>query len=546
MMKKNCMNEIAKKTMKAAAAILGVVMMMGETVSVSAETFSLRGNPNLTATDSGNMDLELVGGPMQVLTMNQYPRDARVIVDGIYVFCPYNSRSMAMNNQYGNVSGKIVLDPLNYESNELWVVRNVGYGYVTIAPLYAPDHYLSGGFLDEQLGLQKLSSSSVRVQWMPKQNSDGSYTFINKSSGLALDDAHGSTATGNKIVSYTAGSFAGAQHWWLGCVSELTRQLSPTGRTSIPEGIYSICMKNNTQRAINVQYASRISDQAALCIDPYNGEKNEQFKIVHRGNNLYSIHPLHDTSLCLNNKLANPVHGYQITLHTYEDGDACSLWEVYKNADGTYSFRNYKTKLMMDISGGHETVGTPAIAYPYNDTNAQKYVVTRISAVGSDIVARMGEMMSGSYGDNVYKLGTVYRGAYSSEQCKGFAKKVTMVLFGYNIGSTCDKPNNYKISYNKNNTIEVGSISGYGSNNSSTVKNLLMQARPGDFIQVRRRSTGGSHSMIVYSVNETSVTVYECNTDNKNGIMKNTYTWAQFASRNSGTSLYTAKNYYLH
>ncbi len=168
-----------------------------------------------------------------------------------------------------------------------------------------------------------------------------------------------------------------------------------------------------------------------------------------------------------------------------------------------------------------------------------------LSDAEQQIYDRLQNMANGSYGNGVYRTGTRYTGEYANEQCKGFAKKVHMILFGYNIGSTKSKPNNYQISISSSNTSLVGSISDLSSASNTTVSNLFSKARAGDFIQVRR-SHGGSHSMIFLSSDANGVTVFECNVDGKNGIQIATYSWSKFLSSNAAVSVYTAKDYRLH
>lgn len=161
------------------------------------------------------------------------------------------------------------------------------------------------------------------------------------------------------------------------------------------------------------------------------------------------------------------------------------------------------------------------------------------------IYNRLQQMIGGTYASGTYQVNTTYRGPYYSEQCKGFAKSVFQTLFGYNIGSTRAKPNNYLLSINTSKTKLVGSLTSLSSQSDTALKNLLTQAHPGDFLQVRR-SHGGSHSMIVLSTSSTGVTVYECNVDGANGIRTATYTWAFFRSTNAAVGLYTAIDYRLH
>ena len=149
------------------------------------------------------------------------------------------------------------------------------------------------------------------------------------------------------------------------------------------------------------------------------------------------------------------------------------------------------------------------------------------------------KMMNGTLYNGAYKLNTKYKGEYASEQCKGFAKSVHKKLFGYNIGSTKGKPNNYLISYSSSKTKLVGSIK---SMNVSSAKNLFLKAKAGDFVQMRR-THGGSHSAIVYSTSSDGITFYEANIDGKNGIVKKTYTWDKLCKSNASMALYSAKKY---
>lgn len=154
--------------------------------------------------------------------------------------------------------------------------------------------------------------------------------------------------------------------------------------------------------------------------------------------------------------------------------------------------------------------------------------------------SKLTNMKNGSTYNGTYRENIRYTGPYASEQCKGFAKSVFEKLFGYNIGSTGDKGHglNYKINISTSRTAVVGSVSCLTESNA---KSLFAKARPGDFVQMRRKHTG-SHSAIVYSVSSSGVTFYESNLDGANGIVVRTYTWRALANDNASMSVYTAKN----
>lgn len=191
------------------------------------------------------------------------------------------------------------------------------------------------------------------------------------------------------------------------------------------------------------------------------------------------------------------------------------------------------TQIIYPISKGYKLAWVKSSELEYKSTETKKTVTS------NQYTKAMDKMMSGSAYNGLYKLNTRYRGPYAKEQCKGFAKSVHEKLFGYNIGSTKSKPYNYLIKYSGTNTSYVGSVT---SMSTSSVKTLFSKARPGDFVQMRRKHTG-SHSAIIYSVASTGVTFYEANIDGKNGIVKKTYTWSELCRANAAMSLYTAKKY---
>lgn len=161
-----------------------------------------------------------------------------------------------------------------------------------------------------------------------------------------------------------------------------------------------------------------------------------------------------------------------------------------------------------------------------------------------EIATKLKSMMNGNSYDGDYEVGTKYTGPYYKEQCKGFAKSVFQELFGYNIGSTQSRSsgNNYKLNYNSSKTKYVGAVTDITDDSTKELKKLFEDARPGDFVQMRRHH-GGSHSAIVVSVSSSKIVFVEANVDGNNGIIKKSYTWADLCDDNEAMSLYTDKKY---
>lgn len=205
------------------------------------------------------------------------------------------------------------------------------------------------------------------------------------------------------------------------------------------------------------------------------------------------------------------------------------------NASGSY------TQIIYPVSGGDYKMGWVKTSdiKSGGSNNSDKKDDNKSS---NKYQAELDKMISGTSYNGTYKVGTKYTGPDANEQCKGFAKNVHKNLFGYLIGSTKSKPNNYQINISSSNTKLVGSVTNMGSKKDADVKAVFSKARPGDFVQIRRTHSG-SHSAIVYSVSSSGITFYEANLDGKNTIYKKTYKWSDLRDKNEAMSLYTAKNY---
>ncbi|MBR5913788.1 MAG: hypothetical protein IKZ58_05460 [Selenomonadaceae bacterium] len=166
---------------------------------------------------------------------------------------------------------------------------------------------------------------------------------------------------------------------------------------------------------------------------------------------------------------------------------------------------------------------------------------------GAGIMNFMDVLKLANQGGNGLQKGTHYEGR---GQCRGFANKVYNRLFGLqglyeytnkNYGAR-DFPGSHV----------VGQLFDFGSGDANAVKNLFWNVKPGAIIQMGRRhrlnSSGNApapHTAIYAGApsDGRGCYFYEANTDGKNTIMFNFYTWAQLADRNKGFTVYEPNNY---
>ncbi len=480
--------------------------------------------------------------------------------EGNYYICASSDKNYCIDveNGYSNIGTYVQLYKkssgnsaqiftIEHYSGDWYRIRNTATGLV----LNVPSANNQNG---QRLWMWDSNDTTSASLWRFADAGNGKYVIQNKL-GKVIDLDNNITKNSSRLHLWSCHSGASAK-WYLVSASASSSKSIPafsSTRTSFSDGTYKITLHDDSSRCINVLYKSTTAHKALLGVDTYNGETNEQFILKNRGNGYVSIHPKHAPNLCLNAKLANRTPGDVCTLYTYENGDNASLWSIHKYADGTYAIKNKATDLVLDVRNGCYDLGSNVInwtangylrAQSYrltklsNDSNTNTFTVTTTVNLNTDsnsVEARLNKLINSAN----YRPNQRYTYRYASEQCKGYAKSLHQELFGYNIGSTQGKPNNHKINYSSRNTICVGSLSYL---TTSSLRSLFSTAKAGDFVQIRRNH-GGSHSAIVVSANNNSLTVIEANTDNANGIKLNTYTWNKLISDNQKMSLYRAKNY---
>ena len=307
----------------------------------------------------------------------------QVIADGTYAILLHDDQSKCLNDLFASTAedkAQLGVDPFNHESNEIWIIVNRGDGYVTISPSHAPNLCINALLANKTPGdyltLHGWTEGDAASLWLPIRNSDGSYTFRNKATNLVIDCKDGSYTTGNKFLSWTKNGYARAQSFYL-------KQLSggsDSASSSLKSGTYAILLHDDQNKCLNDLFASTVEDKAQLGVDPFNHEANEIWIITVRDNNYVTISPSHAPNLCINALLANKTPGDYLTLHGWTEGDAASLWLPILNADGSYTFRNKATNLVIDCKDGSYTTGNKFLSWTKNGyARAQSFYLKEVT-----------------------------------------------------------------------------------------------------------------------------------------------------------------------
>lgn len=131
-----------------------------------------------------------------------------------------------------------------------------------------------------------------------------------------------------------------------------------------------------------------------------------------------------------------------------------------------------------------------------------------------------------------YPSGNTWTGSFDDgKECYGFAKMVMYNVFGDHKGWLYDGTATQ-------NMVKVASITNFSSTN---VKSLLKKAKCGDILQL---NTPKQHTMVVYSVGDSSFCLYDCNYTGACKISKRNCNYSFFSNWNSSKlTLLRSANY---
>lgn len=124
-------------------------------------------------------------------------------------------------------------------------------------------------------------------------------------------------------------------------------------------------------------------------------------------------------------------------------------------------------------------------------------------------------------------------------QCYSFAHFVFNSVFSRSgtVGSY-SKGTEYKFNSPAKDINVIGTVAPGCSLDS--MSNLLRKAAPGDYVQLKRRKSGGPHSLIVVGINQSNSTIeiFDANTDGRNTVKHYYKSFSTFYNENSGMSVY--------
>lgn len=132
---------------------------------------------------------------------------------------------------------------------------------------------------------------------------------------------------------------------------------------------------------------------------------------------------------------------------------------------------------------------------------------------------------------------------YMKDGCFAYARKVFKEIFGIEAPSLIESFSQDR-SHQLVNNGNVKWIADCSSVTTETIaKNAFKLAKPSDIVQCLRPISRSGHTMIVYSVSETYLTILDCNVYEDGKVYLRNESYRDFAKNNAKFTIYRAVNY---
>lgn len=262
---------------------------------------------------------------------SQVEKCEEIISSGYYYICAKSNDKYVLDIEGGSYENKKNVQL--YQANQSFAQAfDIQYkdGYYTIRNMYSNKVLdVAGADYMPTTNVWQYNYNGTNAQkWVIKKHEDGSYTFINVHNGMALDIADGKIASRSNIQVYTPnGSFA--------------QKFVLKKAESFYGGWYNICS------VMNSAYVMEIAG-------------------------------------------GNTANKTNIQLYK-NNGTESQKWNAIRNSDGTFQFKNSKSKKVLDVANGDIYSGNTVWAYSYNGTAAQKWKIEKLNDGAWRIVSAIDE-----------------------------------------------------------------------------------------------------------------------------------------------------------
>ena len=282
--------------------------------------------------------------------------------NGEYAIANATSTSLAATENSDNIQ----LGTYAANSKQKYTVTYVSNGYYKIIEESTGKALdISSGSSANGANVQTYAWNGTNAQlWKFVDAGNGSY-YIRSKLGTVVDITNGSLQAGVNIQMYSL-NYSNAQKWKL--------KSTTTKGEKIAEGIYRISVAANTSYGLDITGATT-SNGGNVQIYSHNNTLAQNFVITSVGGEYYKIMS-EGTGKVLDVANASTGLGANVWQYTWNGSDA-QLWKFVDAGNGNYYIQS-KLGNVLDIQSGVISNGRNVQTYVLNESNAQKWKLSEV------------------------------------------------------------------------------------------------------------------------------------------------------------------------
>ena len=146
--------------------------------------------------------------------------------------------------------------------------------------------------------------------------------------------------------------------------------------TVVNDGYYKI-QHVESGKLLDIRDENRENGAVLQIWEEYPGNNNQIYKITSVGNYKIILQPNHVEGKIVETRNSRTEDHAEVGMWDYV-GIPCQEWYLYRNDDGTYSFKNSNSGLYLNVEGNNTSNGTRVIQYHDDGTTAMRFNLFRL------------------------------------------------------------------------------------------------------------------------------------------------------------------------
>ncbi|WP_051353782.1 RICIN domain-containing protein [Atopobium fossor] len=312
-------------------------------------------------------------------------QDADRLPEGDYLIETNVTTGKAMDVDYptADSGSSVLLWQTTRHKTQVWHVSYDKEGLAKLTNKYSGkvlDAY--GGKAANGINVQQFNSNDGRAQrWLIVKMADGTHKILSAIDPSYAIDLHGSYTANNTNIELFAVHNGANQRWRFISLDIAVPGTQPDVAGSLEsDAMYTIASAQNTDYVMDVA-GGKTDNGTNAQLYSANGTSSQAFSFVSAGNGYYLLKSARG-NIALASTDGIPTSGNNAQFWQVNTTDENLQFAIIRNADGTYSFRNVATGLLLDVQGSLRSGANLYLtSFSANPSDTQRFSLQKITNI---------------------------------------------------------------------------------------------------------------------------------------------------------------------